>query len=138
MRIYIASSWKNQLAVELLTAELRRRQHEVISFVEQALTSTEELVFDNPDWIWSDEGKAKFQFDLDGATKSDLVIYIAPSGKDAWAEVGAAYASGVRVIGFYAKGEGSGLAQRMMAHWYTDIKSLLHDVATQQEDIDNG
>jgi hypothetical protein len=34
MKIYIASSWKNQHAVEMLTALLRDRGHEVLSFVE--------------------------------------------------------------------------------------------------------
>ena len=126
MRIYIASSWKNQLAIELLTMELRRRGHEVISFVEQALA--DELVFDDPNWIWTEQGESKFQFDLDGATKSDLVIYVAPSGTDAWAEVGAAYGSGVPIIGFYAKGEGQGLMQRMMFSWLHNAADLLSAV----------
>ncbi len=129
MRIYIASSWKNQLAVELLAMELRRRGHEVVSFVEQSFE--DELIFDDPEWIWSEQGEKKFQFDLDGATKSNLVIYIAPSGKDAWAEVGAAYASGVPIIGFYAKGEGKGLMQRMMKSWHHNLTALLHEVIVQ-------
>lgn len=34
MKIYIASSWKNVHAVEMLTTLLRNRGHEVLSFVE--------------------------------------------------------------------------------------------------------
>jgi hypothetical protein len=34
MKIYIASSWKNQHAVELVTEWLRGRGHTVLSFVE--------------------------------------------------------------------------------------------------------
>lgn len=37
MRIYIASSWKNQHAVEMLTDYLEARGHEVISFVRKAV-----------------------------------------------------------------------------------------------------
>lgn len=34
MKVYIASSWKNQHAVEMLTEKLRERGCEVLSFVE--------------------------------------------------------------------------------------------------------
>lgn len=125
MRIYIASSWKNQLAVELLTLAIREMGHEVISFVEEEIQLGRELVFDNADWIYTEEGKKKFQFDTDGATKSDLVVYIGPSGKDAMAEVGAAWASEVPVIGFYAKGEGIGLMRLMMRKWCKTADELL-------------
>ena len=35
MKIYIASSWKNQHAVEMFSRLLRERGHEVVSFVEE-------------------------------------------------------------------------------------------------------
>ena len=127
MKIYIASSWRNQLAVELLTMELRRRGHSVHSFVEQALE--DELVFDDPNWIWTEQGRGKFEFDIAGASESELVIYIGPSGTDAWAEVGVAYANNIPVIGFYAKGEGQGLMQRMMRDWHQNAAALLRDVS---------
>ena len=34
MKIYIASSWKNQHAVEMMTDMLRDKGHSVLSFVE--------------------------------------------------------------------------------------------------------
>lgn len=34
MNIYIASSWKNQHAVEMMTALLREKGHTVLSFIE--------------------------------------------------------------------------------------------------------
>ena len=39
MKIYIASSWKNQHAVEMMTDKLRENGHKVISFVEAAVES---------------------------------------------------------------------------------------------------
>lgn len=50
MKIYIASSWKNQHAVEMLTDRLREIGHEVISFVEKAVC---------------DEGRSEIRFDVD-------------------------------------------------------------------------
>ena len=39
VRIYIASSWKNQHAVEMLTDLLRKAGHEVVSFVDKAVAA---------------------------------------------------------------------------------------------------
>lgn len=127
MKIYIASSWRNQHAVEMLTALLRDNHHEVVSWVENNYGEDHNHVtkkFSFEEWVTSPEANQSFQFDTDGATKSDLVIYLGPSGKDACAEVGAAWASGVPVIGLYAKGEDIGLMRKMMAQWcfrYTDV-----------------
>ncbi len=126
MKIYIASSWRNQHAVEMLTKLLRERGHQVISFVEKAVQDEgrSNFVFDFVKWINSSDGEDKFQYDIDGATKSDLVIYIGPAGTDAWAEVGAAYASGVKIYGLWAKGEPAGLMRKMVT-WFSDYTALL-------------
>jgi len=128
MKIYIASSWKNQHAVELLTAEFRRRGHEVASFVEKA-DNFEELVKegkqDFDDWVNSDHGGEKFQYDTSRAMSADLLVYISPSGTDAWAEVGAAWARGVNIVGLYAKGEQAGLMRRMVTCWVNSVGELL-------------
>jgi hypothetical protein len=135
MRIYIASSWKNQHAVEMLTQHLRDREHEVLSFVEnnhgentQKFTEGErkEMPFD--EWVWSDKGRASFIYDTDGATLADMVCYIGPSGIDAWAEVGAAWSRGVPVVGLIAKGEQVGLMRRMVSCWCATFRELLSEV----------
>lgn len=134
MKIYIASSWKNQHAVELLTLELRRRAHEVLSFVENnhgeqaghlATENGKPIAFD--EWCASERGERSFVYDTNGATKSDLVIYISPSGADAWAEVGAAWASGKVILGLHAKGEGIGLMRRMVS-WFPSVNGLLREL----------
>ena len=131
MQIYIASSWRNQHSVEMLTELLRAKGHRVLSFVERTVPDEGRagLQFDLHEWIESKEGEAKFRYDTDGATKSDMVVYIAPSGTDAWAEVGAAWASGVPVFGLYAKGEPSGLMRKMVT-WYYDYKELCAAIPT--------
>jgi hypothetical protein len=54
------------------------------------------------------------------------VIYVAPSGKDAAAECGMAYAQNVPIIGLHAKGEDFGLMRKMMIAWLHDYKDVLN------------
>jgi len=136
MKIYIASSWKNQHAVEMLTDILRAKGHEVISFVEKAVTDEgrTEIKFDFVQWINSPDGHDKFLYDTDGATTSNLVIYIGPAGTDAWAEVGAAFGVGVPIYGLWAKGELAGL-MRKMVRWFFDYRTLVESVSDVAEGI---
>lgn len=136
MKVYIASSWKNQHAVELITEGLRTRGHTVLSFVENnhgeqaghlATENGKPQAFD--EWCMSERGSKSFEYDTDGATKSDLVIYVGPSGCDAWAEVGAAWASYVPIIGLVSKGEQVGLMRRMVA-WVSNVRELWDRVDT--------
>jgi len=129
MKIYISASWKHQHAVEMLTERLRRYGHEVISFVEEAVDTENynDLKFDLTTWIASKDGEKKFDYDTNAAIFSDLVIYIGPSGTDAWAEVGAAWGANVPVIGLWAKGEQAGLMRRMVT-WYYSVDELLEAV----------
>ena len=128
MKIYIASSWKNVHAVVMLTNILRARGQEVVSFVENNYGEHDGAKpVDFEEWILTPEADKSFKFDTDGATRSDLVIYISPSGTDAWAEVGAAWASGVPVLGLHAKGEQSGLMRKMI-HWHPNVTELMLNV----------
>ena len=137
MKIYIASSWKNQHAVEMLTMLLRQKGHEVLSFVENNYGEghSAKKPMDFEQWVWTDAAQRSFEYDTDGATKSDLIIYISPSGKDAAAEIGAAWASGVPIYGLYAKGEDFGLMRRMFTNWfehYTDLLEIINNPQTSE------
>jgi hypothetical protein len=128
MRIYIASSWKNQHAVELLTQKLREAGHEVLSFVENNFAEKQTPEFtDFETWVQTPAADRCFQYDTQGATRSDLVIYIAPSGIDAGAEVGAAWAAKIPVLGLYAKGDAFGL-MRKMVKWVPSFRDILREV----------
>ncbi len=132
MNIYIASSWKNQHAVEMLTARLRQLGHEVKSFVENNNFEHERKIpFD--EWVWSSEGAQSFEFDTSATIYSDLVIYIGPSGCDAWAEVGAAWAAGTTVFGLMSKGEQIGLMRRM-ATWFKSVDELIDALNIKTEE----
>ena len=127
MKIYIATSWKNQHAVEMLTELLRYKDHEVLSFVENNYGEGHgaEKPMDFEDWVLTPQADSSFEYDTQGATNSDIVIYMSPAGTDAWAEVGAAWASNVPVLGLYAKGEQSGLMRKMVS-WYDSYNNLLN------------
>lgn len=123
LTIYIAASWKHQHAVEMLTDLLRQRGHEVKSFVENNHgEATKGMPFD--DWCLSPDGDRSFDYDTKWAGKSNVVIYVGPSGKDAAAEVGIAWQAGALILGLYAKGEDFGLMRRLI-DWHTDYRKLL-------------
>lgn len=135
MRIYIASSWKNQHAVEMMTQSLRLAGHEVKSFVEHEGSAGHFAALPFDKWVMSSDGLDCFLYDTSGATDSDLVIYLGPSGCDAWAEIGAAWARGVTVLGLWAKGEQIGLMRRMVSEgfWkYADLLARVNEIEKER------
>lgn len=134
MQIYIASSWKNQHAVVMLTDLLRAHGHQVRSFVENNFEEghgpDKPMPFE--EWVSGEQADRSFDYDTKYACESDLVIYIGPSGTDAWAEVGAAWACGNRILGLWAKGEPAGL-MRKMVQWFSDHRALLAEIQPKQD-----
>lgn len=135
--VYIASSWKNVHAVEMLTDHLRKMNIEVWSFVEnnhgecnnghEPVDASGKPISFN-EWAASERGEKSFDYDTRGAGIADLVIYVGPSGCDAWAEVGVAWANDVPIFGLRAKGEQIGLMRRMPDKWFDDYRDLLSAV----------
>lgn len=132
MKIYIASSWRNQHAVEMLTALLREKGHEVISWVEnnygeKHAVLTKKLDFEK--WLNSESADKSFEFDTHGAMTCGMFIYIGAAGKDAAAQCGMCYGQRlagktIPMIALFAKGEDFGLMRKMFDFWferYTDI-----------------
>ena len=129
MQIYIAASWKHQHAVEMLTERLEAAGHAVLSWLregrpEEAFLSRRELEH----FIYSPEGRRVFDFCANSAVGCDLVIYLGPSGCDAWAEVGAAYGRGIPILGLLAKSEDVGLMRLMIRSWHNSVTGLLEAV----------
>ena len=133
MIVYIASSWKNQHAVEMMTDLLEGRGHEVLCFVRQehAPSQKQRVTFEK--WVRSDDAAACFTYDTVGATQSDVVLYISPSGTDAWAEVGAAWAAKVPIVGLWAKEEQAGLMRYMVTTWCDEYKAALDKIDSLKE-----
>lgn len=133
MRIYIASSWKNEHGVTLLTKALRAQGHEVISWIEnnygEGVAGTRPLDFES--WVNTENAGRSFDFDTNGAMDCDLFIYYGPAGKDAAAEAGIAYAMRAnhrgpkQLWGLFAKGEDFGLMRKMFSRWFHTVDALL-------------
>ena len=138
MKVYIASSWRNQHAVELLTEKLRKLGHEVISWVENNYGEDHNHVtkkFDFESWVTSEESDQSFEFDTNGASQCDLFVYLGPAGKDASAEAGICYGQRLNEHGqtipmacIWAKGEDFGLMRKMFDFTYTRINDFIEDL----------
>jgi hypothetical protein len=131
MRIYIASSWRNQHGVEMMTEQLRKKGHEVLSWIENnygedATPHNQDFSFE--EWITTEAADHSFMYDTNGATQCDLFIYYGPAGKDACAEMGAAWAKQIPIMALYAKGEDLGLMRKMVTAWYFRYFELLDAV----------
>lgn len=136
MKIYIASSWRNQHGVEMLTALLREKGHTVTSWVENNYGENHNHVtkrFSFDEWMQTDESEQAFDFDTDGATTCDLLIYYSPGGMDACAEMGAAWGKGIPILGLHAKGENLGLMRKMPFKWVDRYSDLLEEVESFNE-----
>ena len=130
--IYIASSWKNQHAVEMLTDLLEQRNYEVKSFIRNANEERLNAVAEDLDrWIWSEDGERSFDYDTGWAAKSDIVIYLGPSGCDAWAEIGITWASKRPIYALKAKGEPIGLMRRLVTKWFDDYKDMVEHISKE-------
>lgn len=113
----------------MLTERLEAMGHGVLSWLregrpEEAFLSRRELEH----FIHSPEGTRIFEFCAGSATGCDLVIYLGPSGCDAWAEVGAAYGRGIPILGLLAKSENVGLMRLMIRSWHNSVADLLEAV----------
>ena len=134
MKIYIASSWRNQHGVEMLTELLRSDGHGVISWIENSYgEGHNDPDFDFEKWMQTDNSFESFWFDSDGAMTCDLFIYYGNGGKDAAAECGLCY--GQRLAGktipmyaLFSKGEDFGLMRKMFDKWFERYVDLLESI----------
>jgi hypothetical protein len=132
MKIYIASSWKNKHGVEMLTQIFREAGHEVVSWIENCdLEQSKDFDFEK--WVNTNQAQDCFYFDTRGATTCDVFVYYGPAGKDACAELGAAWVSNIKTIGLYAKGEDLGLMRKMVSEWYDNYLDVVSAVTVYKE-----
>jgi len=125
MNIYIASSWKNFHAVEMLTERLELQAHVVWSFVRDARAKDAfPLPPRPPEWLDSDAALTQFHDDTAYASNCDTLIYIGPSGPDAWAEVAIAWSCNIPILALAAPGEPIGIMRHMVT-WFTSTDELL-------------
>lgn len=127
LNIYIASSFRNLHAVDLLTDRLRDAGHAVLDWTRFAPPLAEDL---RPEerraLLDSDSRSLIFDFCTGASAGADLIIYLGESGQDAACEVGIAFNAGVPVIGLGGPLEAPGLIlSRAVARWFAKVPELL-------------
>lgn len=125
--VYIASSWKNQHGVEMLTKMLRDLGFTVISWIENNYGEGHAYneIQNFEEWVQTLGAEKAWRFDVDGAKECDILIYYGNAGKDASFECGIAFANGAVMLGLYAKGEDFGLMRRSFDHWFYTYEDLV-------------
>lgn len=109
MDIYIASSFRNVQAVQLLRDRLREHAHNILDWTEKAPPLPPGLTLEERRAaLDADERREIFDFCDWACSNADLVIYLGPSGQDAGCEIGMAYAYGAPVIAMYSPLEAPG------------------------------
>ena len=129
LRIYIASSFRNLYAVQLLTQALIDRGHEVDDWTALPAPLPSDMpVSERRERLDADPTGEIFKFCLTASTHADLVIYLGPSGQDAGWECGAAYMAGVPVYGLRGPLEAPGTMLYGGAEWFESYPALIEAV----------
>ncbi|MEO6168047.1 MAG: hypothetical protein ABIO46_06430 [Chitinophagales bacterium] len=130
MRIYIASSRRNQHAREMLSTMMLLKGHEVFSI--EGHSAPEEQISDLPvdfaEWNSTEYANHSFELHTKSAMSADLIIYIGPSGKDAAAVCGMAFAKGIAIFGLFEKSEDFGLMRKMMVRWFEHYDDMFKEI----------
>jgi hypothetical protein len=118
MKIYTASSWKNETAVKDLAASLRKWGHEVYCFAElgdgQHVFMWADAVTPDDDGITcldTDDSRRAFTVDYDHLDWAECCILLNPCGRDAHLEAGYMKGQGklLYIIGTWPRGEFSNM-----------------------------
>lgn len=130
LTIYIASSFRNLHAVQLLRDVLKERGHTVLDFTELApplpkgMTTEERRAA-----LDADAYGTIFEFCTRACSQADLVIYLGASGQDSACEVGIAWTAGVPIYGLAGLLENPGtIMMQAVTYWFRDTESLLKGV----------
>jgi len=115
MKIYLASSWKNEHGVKAMAQLLRVNGHDVDAFCEEKagrfMFHWSELgdasKIDAISMLESEQGKKAFAEDKKWLDWADCIILMLPSGRSAHLEAGYAVGQGKRlfIFGEFPKGE---------------------------------
>jgi len=127
LKIYLASSWRNQLAVELMTRKLEQMGHVGLS---------------NGRTLWTlarTRNQMSGRFETNIARKAyhdvtsmisaaDLIVYLGPGDADVWAEIGHAKALGKTIFGVWAANEQITISRWAVTAWVSSNCELIRHV----------
>lgn len=126
MKIYTASSWKNEGLVKTLAKMLRSWGHEVYCFAEdgdgQVIFNWQDVITPDDDGITcldTDMSRGAFAVDKKGMDWAECCILINPCGRDAHLEAGYMKGCGKKlfILGDWPKGEFSNMYHLADGHF---------------------
>lgn len=136
LSIYIASSFRNLHAVDMLMHRLRESGHLVLDWTKLSAPLPSGLQPAERRALLDSDARGRiFDFCAQACAGADLVIYLGPSGQDAACEAGMAFNAGVLVYGLPGPLEAPGLIlSRAVSRWFEDVDELLAAVEVFAED----
>lgn len=131
LKIYIASSFRNLHAVQLLRDRLQELGHTVLDFTAFTPPLPDSMKpKERRAALDADEYGTIFSFCTESCASADLVIYLGASGQDSACEVGIAFGAGVPVLGSAGALEKPGtIISRAVSIWAKDVNALMNEVA---------
>ncbi len=126
MRVYVASSWRNNVYPEVLEV-LRQAGHEVYDFRHQGGSDW------NPAEITSDElfsyldhpkVKSIFKKDMDALEESDAVVCVLPCGRSAHLELGYGIGAGKRTVLLWHDGDAPDIMHKAVDAIVFDVDDI--------------
>ena len=140
LKIYIASSFRNLHAVNMLSDRLTDMGHTILDWTALAPPLPPDM---RPEErraaLDSDARGSIFEFCSSACAGADLVIYLGGSGQDAAVEVGIAFNAGVPVLGLRGPMEAPGLMlTRAVLEWHERVYTLLLAVECLAEEKAEG
>lgn len=127
LKIYIASSFRNLHAVDLLMDRLQDAGHSVLDWTKFAPPLPAGMRPEERRSVLDSDSRGQiFEFCTSASGGADLVIYLGESGQDAACEVGIAFNAGVPVFGLGGPLEAPGLIlSRAVSAWFAKVPELL-------------
>ena len=142
MRIYVASSWRNERQPEVVR-RLREEGHEVYDFrnpTEHVLEGDEGFSWHDIDSDWQawtinqfidaldhPLAEAGFKSDMDGLTTAEALVLVMPCGRSAHLEMGYAAGAGIPTIVLMADGEPE-LMYKMATSFAVDLDGMVESL----------
>ena len=107
MKVYVASSWNNEVYPEVVKA-LRRAGHDVYDFRHQGISDPNPVEMNSEKLLnYLDEPKIRtiFKNDMDALEASDAVVCVLPCGRSAHLELGYGIGAGKRTVLLWHDGD---------------------------------
>ena len=107
MKVYVASSWNNEVYPEVVAA-LRRAGHDVYDFRHQGISDPNPIEMNSEKLLnYLDEPKIRtiFKNDMDALVDSDAVVCVLPCGRSAHLELGYGIGAGKRTVLLWHDGD---------------------------------